>query len=607
MLPTASNKTDSMSSSDSYMKDMTDDPSTLSAPVAHDAQNSPRGRAMSQKDLSTLEDGQRMVHNSKSLKIKLTLPAGFRKRPLETVSRPSRKLKTMATATPLPGPAPKRGRPRKIKNSGEADEYAPPRGLKPPKATVIRPSVSGPSRHHQVYHPSPDYSKPRFPTFVPASVLSSDDLSASEDSDRSDDETEEDILPDDIVANDRGIANERAHTHRKLFDNDDDQIPTRVPWKYNKHSNSRRSTPVIKTVVEADDGSRSSGNEEDDEQSSEDDEDEDEDEVEIELDQPTPMQTTTMSDDEDDTMDAQLFFNNLLEESSASEGEARSDGDSIMGDIVTGAAGLSDTDTDVEIEQLEQPLMVKEGWDGQLVFSTDIHPPTGLLDFAFEQNTSQLDLSSSQTDSLANSLSTLPVTQPATISGDEFEDVESLAGDTTDDEIMPPGLPAFPPSTTISPFATFTPAKAMANHHHLTKATPPSPAEVLAGRSSFTWDMLASPVGSVAATDEAPPRSRSTSAHSLGYRGPRMGFFNGATFGSMRTIIGEVGGKLPSPFSTLIPPAPTFRRKRRANVCGGFADDVVVLTIVLSLIWGRSSINVPEILIRSTRRTFPTT
>src|SRR5450631_715656 len=115
-----------MSSPDSYMKDVTDDPSTLPDPVAHDAQNSPRGRAMSHKDLSTLEDGQRMVHNSKSLKIKLTLPAGFRKRPMEVVSRPSRKLKTIATAIPLPGPAPKRGRPRKIKNSGEADEYAPP-------------------------------------------------------------------------------------------------------------------------------------------------------------------------------------------------------------------------------------------------------------------------------------------------------------------------------------------------------------------------------------------------------------------------------------------------------------------------------------------------
>jgi hypothetical protein len=535
---------------------------------------------MSQKDLSTLEDGQRKGDHSQSLKIKLTLPAGFRKRPVEMVSRPSRKLKTMATAAPFPGPAPKRGRPRKIKNSGEADEYAPPRGLKPPKATVIRPSASGPPRpeHHQVYHPSPDHPKP-FPTFVPASVLSSDDLSASEDSDRSDDETEEDTLPEDIVANDRGIANERAHTHRKLFDTEDDQVPTRVPWKYNKHSNSRRSTPVVKTVVDVDDGSRSSGNEEDDEKSSGDDEDDDDDdEVEIELDQPTPMQTTTQSDDEDDTMDAQLFFNNLLDESSASGDEVHSDSDSVMGDIVTGAAGLSDTDTDVEIEQLEQPLMVKEGWDGQLVFSTDIHPPAGLLDFTFERNTSQLDLSSSQTDSLANSLSTLPVTQPATISDDEFEDVESLAGDTTDDEIVPPGLPTFTPSTTISPFATFTPAKATPNLHHMTKPNPPSPADVLAGRGSFTWDMLASPVNSAAATDEAPPRSRSTSAHSLGCRGPQMGFFNGATFGSMRTIIGDVGGKLPSPFSTLIPPAPTFRRKRRANVCGSSLVLLLMMT-----------------------------
>ena len=533
---------------------------------------------MSQKDLLAAHDGLRNgEETSQSLKIKLTLPASFRKRPIETVSRPSRtiaqKLKAKATALPI-APIPKRGRPRKNKNSGEADEYAPPRGVKPQKATVIKASASGPSRlpqhHHQVYHPSPDHNKPRFPTFVPASILSSDDLSASEDSERSDDETEEDEHPEDIVANDRAIANERAHTHRKLFENEDGQIPTRVPWKYNNHSNSRRTTPIVKSPIEIDDGSRSSGNEEDDEQSLGDDEDEDEDEPDVEPDQPTPMQTTTLSDDEeDDTMDAQLFFSHLLDESSGSDDEARFDGDSIMGDIVAGDVGLSDTDTDVEIEALEQPMMVKEGWDGQLVFSTEIHPSAGLVDFTFERNNSQLDLSSSQTDSLANSLSTLPVTQPATISDEEFEEIESLAGDTTDDEIMPPGLASFPPSTsTISPFATFTPSKAMASIHQLTKGAPPSPADVMAARSSFTWNMLSSPVNSIAATDEVPPRSRSASTHSLGYRGPQMGFFNGATFGSMRTIIGDTDGKLPSPFSTLVPPAPTYRRKRRANVCG---------------------------------------
>lgn len=575
--PAAPNKTDPMPPSDSYMKDIQDGLDVQGVALSRDGQNSPRGRAMSQKELSIAQDGHHDVETSNSLKIKLTLPAGFRKKTLEGVaSRPSRTTnKLKAKASPMAiGSVPKRGRPRKNKNSGEADEYAPPRGLKPQKATVIRPSVSGPSRQphlHQVYHPSPDHTKPRFPTFVPASVLSSDDLSASEDSERSDDETEEDELPNDIVANDRAIAQERARTHRKLLEIEEDQIPTRVPWKYNNHSNSRRTTPIVKTAIEIDDGSRSSGNEEDDEESSGDDEDDDEDdEAEVEPDHPTPMQATTLSDEEDDTMDAHLFFSHLLDESSGSEDDARSDGDSIVGDIVAGAAGLSDTDTDVEIESLEQPMMIKEGWDGQLVFSTEIHPPAGLLDFALEGNASQLDLSSSQTDSLANSLSTLPVTQSATISDEEFEEAESLAGDTTDDEIMPPGLASFPPSTsTISPFATFTPAKAMASMHQLTKGAPPSPADVMAARSSFTWDMLSSPVGSIAATDEPPPRSRSASTHSLGYRGPRMGFFNGAVFGSMRTIIGDTGGKLPSPFSTLVPPAPTYRRKRRANVCGG--------------------------------------
>ncbi|KIM34499.1 hypothetical protein M408DRAFT_5703 [Serendipita vermifera MAFF 305830] len=576
-----------MPSPDSYMKDTPAHSQALV--VARDGQNSPRGRAISQKDLLAIQGEHDNADLPKSLKIKLTLPAGFRKGAVETattVSRPSRNAtrKVATTATVSPTALPKRGRPRKNKNSGEADEYAPPRGLKPPHktkttaATVIRSSASGPSRqpqHHQIYHPSPDHHKPRFPTFVPASVLSSDDLSGSEDSELSGEETEEDELPDDLVANDRAIAHDRAHTHRKLFESEEDQIPTRVPWKYNNHTNSRRTTPVVKTPIEIDDGSRSSGNEEDDEQSSDEDEEDDDDEdeeegaeAEGEPDHPTPMQTTGLSDEEDDTMDAQLFFSHLLDESSESEDEAHSDGDSITGDMVAGAAELSDTETDIEIEGLEHPMMVKEGWDGELVFSTEIHPPTGLLDFTFGHDDSHLELSSSQTDSLANSLSTLPVTQSATISdNEEFEEAESLAGDTTDDEIMPPGLASFPPSTsTISPFATFTPAKAMASMHQLTKGGAlPSPADVMAARNSFTWDMLSSPVNSIAATDDAPPRSRSASTHSLGYRGPKMGFFNGAVFGSMRTIIGDAGGKLPSPFSTLVPPAPTYRRKRRAN------------------------------------------
>lgn len=320
-------------------------------------------------------------------------------------------------------------------------------------------------------------------------------------------------------------------------------------------------------AVDADDSS-SSGDDEDDEDDGEADDDDDDDALEPA--RPIPMQITAQSDD-DEVLDAHLFFSNLLY-SSASEDEGhQSDHDSIMGDVVVARGDSTDEDTDANRGNESIPLMVKESWDGQLVFSTETHPVPGVLDLAFENNTTRPD-SPSQTDSLSASLSSLPVLQPAIISDDELEYFQSDEGQTTDDEILPPGLTSVPPSTTISPHVTISPIKPSSRLHRLTTALPsPSPADVLAGRRSFSWDELASP-GSVSTftTDEPPPRSSSPSLSRQGSRGPRMGFFRGKSLVSGRTIIGDTTGKLPSPFSEFVPTgSPIFRRKRRANVsCG---------------------------------------
>ncbi|KAG8831394.1 hypothetical protein FRC17_003220 [Serendipita sp. 399] len=534
-----------MSSTRSYIQDVTDGEEPFLHAVESVAQGSPRGRGISQKGLSITVEDPDVLDTRQSLKIKLTVPPGFRRRIVETSGSPHQGTRGISATTP--SKVTKRGRPRKYRNSGEADEYAPPRGFKPPKSTVT--SSSAPSRqphHHQVYHPSPDHSsQSRFPTFVPASVLSSDDLTDSEDSDLSD--------PDDLIARDKPYAHNRTRTHRELLVNDDEgQVPTRTPWKHNRHTNSRRHTPIINSHPDHKSGESSSGNEEDDEDSS--------DATEDDADADDRRRSRAMSDDEDEKLDARLFFRNLIEESSGSEGGAQSDGDSIMGDILGGGAELSDTETDVETDQIGEQLMVKEGWDGQLVFSTDILPPTGPFDIDFELTPSQLD-ETSQPNSLANSLSTLPVTQPGSLSDDEFDEMDSATGDTTDDEIMPSTLPA---AVTVTPGDVFTPGTPARSRDQASILPSPSPADVLA-RTSFHWDIMASPVQSIATTDSAPPRTRSASAHSLGSRGPRLGFFNGAKFGSKRTIIGDTGGKLPSPFSALTPAAPVVRRKRRAN------------------------------------------
>lgn len=546
------NKTDAMQTLDSYTHDLTAEAQSGEPAIA---QNN-RGRGSRRKDLSTVEDELDESEDVASLKIKLTLPPSFRRRPVESSSGDSRRGNRPGVYATTQKAAPKRGRPRKNKNTAETDEYAPPRGFKRPKPVT---TGSAPSRQPHdyplVYHPSADHStQSRFPTFVPASVLSSDDLSGTEDSELSEPESD----PDDLIARDKPRRHDRAHTHRELLGNnqDDSQIPTRTPWKHNRHTNSNRHTPILRAQPDDDVRSESSGNEQDGEESSEATEDEADPDPDADADPAAPVQVKSLSDDEDDQLDAQLFFRNLIESSD----EAESDADSIMGDIIGAVAAFSDTETDVE--QLEQPLMVKEGWDGQLVFSTDILPTAGMLDFDFERSRPQLE-DHSQPESLTTSHSTLPVTQPAAISDEDFDEIDSIAGDTTDDEIIPSSVPALPVSSTISPSVTLTPTRMSTRVNMM--PPPPSPAELLAARRSFPWDVLASPAPSIAATDEAPPRSRSASVNSLGSRGPRLGFFNGAVFGPKRTIISDTGGKLPSPFSSITPAPPVVRRKRRAN------------------------------------------
>ncbi|PVG02030.1 hypothetical protein CPB86DRAFT_33352 [Serendipita vermifera] len=558
-----------MPSPHSHMQNLNSGQETSQSVVPTTAQKSDRGRRTMQRSLKSVTDTFESAEDSPSLKIKLTVPPNLRKK---TVARPSRssghannKLNSIKST---PAVVIKRRNPQKPKGPGEGDEYAPPRGFKSPKTKVIHQSHSAPSRKpqsHQVYHPSPDHKQSRFPTFVPASILSSDDLTESEETDFSDEETNEEteddeVSPEDLMANDKRTVLERVRTHRELLGSNDGEIPTRVPWTHKTYNRSRQRTPALPTAADDGEQSMSSGSDEDDELSQS--EDEDEDDVE-----PNVQDAARASEEEDDVLDAKLFFNNLLEGDSASDEEAHSEEDSVMGHAIVEAGESSETDTDVEMDPSDHLSMVKEGWDGQLVFSTEIHPPLGLMDFALDQQAHAME-GNPQGDSLANSMSTLPVTQPTIISDEEeFEDMESEAGDTTDDEILTSGMPALPP-TTVAPDATLTPARVLATLHPFPPVFPsPSPSDILAvGKATYPWDTVSSPVQSIAATDDFPPRSRSNSTHSLGpLRGPRLGFFRGASFGSKRTIIGDADGKLPSPFSNLTPAAPVFRRKRRAN------------------------------------------
>lgn len=517
-----------------------------------------RGRPFSVKNISNIDEAD------KRLKIKLTVPATFRKRAI--VSNDGRKNNATPSfdgsqlarnlnppATPRP-----RGRPKKFKQSDPGADYAPPRSSKNSAGRVT--SVP----NGRLPAPDADYNKSRYPTFVPASVLSSDDLSGSS-SDLTDISFSDDgSSPEDNNNNTmshHSIARERKKTHRQLLEDDDSQSLHKRPWEYDTPSrqSSRRSLSV--EDAEMDDGNESTETDEDDEQSDDDEEDE--------PDEPAPKMVYVQSDDEDDIMDSNLFFQGLLEESSASEDE-QADQDSLMEDWAQNDRESSSEEEDTA--EAQPSLMVREGWDGQLVFSTDIEPFDATIDLLLAQD-------SSQTSSLVNPDPSLFALAPSIVQRDyetdeDDEFTESEEGQTTDDEFMAPSMFSF--SSGIQPHAMLSPTKERSlSHGHRSSTSslpPPSPADFFSNPGTFNWDDLTSPssaasLSAFTSDENSMPRSSSPSPHSQVRRGPKLGFFPSDSHPPRKTIIADAsGGKIESPFSHLLQAPPVFRRKRRANV-----------------------------------------
>ena len=311
-------------------------------------------------------------------------------------------------------------------------------------------------------HRAPEFAinahqQPTYPLFIPASVLSSDDLSSSivslSESSESDDESKSSPLSLSIVDKqaDRGCMHhdhnsydqqvqlERARVRRELLGHD--QSPSHQQHhSHNQHSPQQHQTGGAgaggsSIGDETEDGERSSSDGVDaDDGTGLDDNDDGPNYV-----HPSPklaaqfLSATTTSgaavaietgpDPDSETaseIDAELFFSSLIKSASSSscgdsDDDDSEDGDEVMLDVeigveipgAPGPRGDGNVDHDpnngnddnhsghhndkVVRKALGDPaLMVREGWDGALVFATDTGTQGrgGVLDVAFERSSS---------------------------------------------------------------------------------------------------------------------------------------------------------------------------------------------------------------------------
>ena len=302
-------------------------------------------------------------------------------------------------------------------------------------------------KHRAPESASNAHQQPTYPLFIPASVLSSDDLSSSSvslsESSESDDESEASPLSLSIVDEqaDRGrmhhdhntydqqVQLERARVRRELLGHD--QAPSHQQHhSHNQHSPQQHQTGGAgaggsSIGDETEDGERSSSDGVDADDGTESDDDDDPNGVHqatqflsatTTTDAAVAIETDPDSDSETESeIDAELFFSSLIKSASSSScGDSEDDsedGDEVMLDVEIGVEipgapesrgdgnidhdpnnGNDDNHNDrVVRKELGDPaMMVREGWDGALVFATDIGTQGrgGVLDAAFERSSS---------------------------------------------------------------------------------------------------------------------------------------------------------------------------------------------------------------------------
>ena len=466
--------------------------------------DSVRGRESTTKALSSTFQSQPEPQQQQRLTLKLTLPSQV-KQHRQSVPTLAGSFPAVRAAPPITDPRPrgqqtppkrKRGRPRKH-DSQRALENGVARSTQSAQSAQSTQSVL-PITHHSNpliilgtarvkrgtvtsnrtrrrrrsssnfsdtvprtrKHRAPEsainaHQQPTYPLFIPASVLSSDDLSSSSvslsESSESDDESEPLPLSLSIVDEqaDRGrmhhdhntydqqVQLERARVRRELLGHD--QSPSHQQHhSHNQHSPQQHHTGGAggggsSIGDETEDGERSSSDGVDADDGTESDDDDDPNDIHpnpelatqflsatTTTDAAVAIETDPDSDSETESeIDAELFFSSLIKSATSSScGDSEDDsedGDEVMLDVeigveipgAPGPRGDGNPDHDPNIgndenhggnhndkvvrKELGDPaMMVREGWDGALVFATDIGTQGrgGVLDVAFERSSS---------------------------------------------------------------------------------------------------------------------------------------------------------------------------------------------------------------------------
>lgn len=412
----------------------------------------------------------------------------------------------------------------------------------------------------------------RFPTFVSASVLSSQASSSSEsddsllsgfDSDSSIEAEEEEFILSEMHS--------RARVRRDFICDD---VPKRNhnTWIIRPRKNS----------VGPDDSAMAVDTDATDEEDEEDEEEDEEcqDEAE-ETDGMAPggyvgMATGWSDDDDESSFDADLFFANLSDSedsngSSTVDDDPGDDGDqSDLESTTFGEASISTLPPRPNHDSFE----VTEGWDGRIVFTNGLGEGQGILDMDFEATAAQFTVETSASPSQESDaeLSTSDINDR----GYE-EDVDDSEGDTTDEGLvgdddlpneramklfsLPSSVSAINPLSTMSP--TVSPGPRNRKPFTSRGLDSPKPADILSGK--FFWDSDDH--------DECDSSTTKSRGQSSSNGGPRTGQFE-LVNDTPQVIIDGSHNEIPSPH-------PRFRRRAAdcGSVCIFFHPYFILLTV----------------------------
>jgi hypothetical protein len=401
-----------------------------------------------------------------------------------------------------------------------------------------------------------DADSAQFPTFIPASDLSSS-LSSDSESDSSESDSDASIQEEEetFILADESHARDKTRVRRELFGEETQRKSPHNDWVIRPRQKSVGASDV---EMDVDTDEATTGEEEDEEEVNEDDEDEEESDGQ--------NRGAGWSDEEESSIDADLFFANL---SSGSSDEAD---DHAMAEDTDAPSGTTEPTVPPRLH-----LEVIQGWDGQLVFTNGLKVGQALLDMEFEASATQLLAESSASASQESDVGM----QTSDGADGEYEDddgdLDESDGETTEEELVgPDGLPTarammlfkLPPSiSTINPLSTVRSAATSpgpSRTRRRAESTPirsPTPADVLAGRVFF-WDdddFDGSVCGSGA-------RSPTLSRGGV----PLMGHFDRIDDSFKTAVIDGSKKDVPSPFPRRTVARSHSRMSSLSGVCGIF-------------------------------------